>query len=50
MVSAEKDELLDVLIFNKYQTEEKLGEGTFGKVYRGRNTLNKTQIAIKLVT
>jgi serine/threonine protein kinase len=45
----ERDEFEDILVFNKYMTKRKLGEGSFGKVYSGVNTLNDEKVAIKLV-
>ena len=45
----ERDEFEDILVFNKYMTKRKLGEGSFGQVYSGVNTLNDEKVAIKLV-
>jgi serine/threonine protein kinase len=45
----EKDEFSNIVIFNKYLTSKKLGEGTFGLVYGGTNIHTKDRVAIKLV-
>lgn len=45
----EKDDLEDILVFNKYLTKTKLGEGSFGKVYSGIDTQTNEEVAIKLV-
>lgn len=45
----EKDEFSNIMIFNKYLTDKKLGEGSFGKVYSGINVVSKEKVAIKLV-
>lgn len=44
-----EDEFLKLLIFDKYITDKKIGEGSFGKVYTGRNKLTKEKVAIKMV-
>ncbi len=45
----EKDDFSDIIIFNKFLTEKKLGEGSFGLVYSGKNLINQERVAIKLV-
>jgi serine/threonine protein kinase len=45
----EKDEFSNIIIFNKYLTSKKLGEGSFGLVYSGTNIQTKDKVAIKLV-
>ena len=37
-----------ILIFGKYQIIKKIGEGSFGKIYLGFNTIKMEQVAIKL--
>ncbi len=50
------DDLLNTIMFNKYKILRKIGEGSFGKIYKGKIILNlginiesKQQVAIKLV-
>jgi serine/threonine protein kinase len=45
----EKDDFADILVFNKFLTKAKLGEGSFGKVYSGVNNQTGEKVAIKLV-
>jgi serine/threonine protein kinase len=45
----ETDELLNILIFDKFQTQALIGEGSFGKVYKGINITNGSKVAIKIV-
>lgn len=37
------------LYFNKYKIQEKLGEGSFGKIYTSINQTNNQQVALKFV-
>jgi serine/threonine protein kinase len=39
---------MSTIIANKYQILEKLGEGSFGKVFKGQNIRSKEEIAIKI--
>ena len=36
------------LIGNRYQIEEKIGAGSFGKIYSGNDVQTKEKVAIKL--
>ena len=44
-LESNKDPLLNKVFFSKYKTEKKLGEGSFGKVYKA--TYNNKLFAIK---
>lgn len=44
-----EEEFCNIIIFNKYKTEAKLGQGNFNKIYRGVHIKNKNKVAIKLV-
>jgi casein kinase I family protein HRR25 len=37
-----------VIIGNKYEISELIGEGTFGKIYKGKNIRTKEEVAIKI--
>lgn len=37
------------LYFNKYKIQEKLGEGSFGKIFTAINETNNMQLALKFV-
>jgi len=39
-----------MIIAGKYLVMEKIGQGAFGEVYKGRTQKDNTQIAIKFVT
>jgi serine/threonine protein kinase len=39
---------MSTIIANKYEILEKLGEGTFGKVFKGKNMRSAEEIAIKI--
>lgn len=39
---------MSTIIANKYEILEKLGEGSFGKVFKGRNIRSQEEIAIKI--
>lgn len=39
---------MNVIIANKYEIIEKIGEGTFGKVFKGKNIRSGVNIAIKI--
>ena len=41
------DELIDKIIFKKYKILKKIGEGSFGLVYSGKNINNDNYVAIK---
>ena len=43
------DEFTRRLFFNKYKPVQKLGEGSFGKIYSAVNINNHQQFALKLV-
>ena len=43
------DEFSTRLFFNKYRTEKKLGEGSFGKIYSAKNINNDQKFALKMV-
>ena len=36
------------IIGNKYQIQDLIGEGTFGKVFKGKNIRTNEEIAIKI--
>ena len=38
---------MSVIIANKYEILESIGEGTFGKVFKGKNIRTNENIAIK---
>lgn len=44
-----EDELLNIKIFDKYKTQELIGQGAFGVVYQGKNILTRESVAIKIV-
>ena len=39
---------MSVIIANKYEILEKIGEGTFGKVFKGKNIRSTEEVAIKI--
>ena len=39
---------MSIIISNKYEIIEKIGEGTFGKVFKGKNIRTEETIAIKI--
>jgi serine/threonine protein kinase len=41
---------LNLIFFGKYQPIEKLGEGSFGKIYKARNIKDEQVYALKLET
>ena len=45
----QNDEFTNKLFFNKYKPENKLGEGSFGKIYSAVNITNKQKFALKMV-
>lgn len=42
-------EVLNKVFFKKYKPESKIGNGSFGSVYKGINVTNKQSIAMKFV-
>jgi hypothetical protein len=40
-MSISKDPFEDKIFFSKYKPEKKIGEGSFGKIYSGTNSLIK---------
>ncbi len=44
-----EDYILNQVFFNKYKTTKRLGQGSFGQVYKGVNINSEEQIALKLV-
>ena len=40
--------LMSIIISNKYEIIENIGEGTFGKVFKGKNIRSAEEIAIKI--
>ena len=42
-----KDELIDKIIFRKYKILKKIGKGSFGFVYSGKNINNDNYVAVK---
>jgi len=40
--------LMSITIANKYEIIEKIGEGTFGKVFKGKNIRTEEKVAIKI--
>jgi len=40
--------LMSIILGNKYQILEQIGEGTFGKVFKGKNIRSAEEIAIKI--
>ena len=44
-----KDELEGKLFFNKYKPVNKLGEGSFGKIYSAENINTHQKFALKMV-
>ena len=43
------DHLLNQVFFNKYKLVQKLGEGSFGKIYSAVNISNQQNFALKMV-
>ena len=43
------DDLLGKILFKHYKLKNKIGEGSFGRIYIGVNTDTKEEYAIKLV-
>ena len=43
------DDLLGKILFKHYKLKQKIGEGSFGRIYIGVNTDTKEEYAIKLV-
>jgi serine/threonine protein kinase len=39
---------METFLNNRYRVKEKIGEGSFGAVYRGMDTRTKKYIAIKV--
>ena len=39
---------MTILIGNKYNIIDKLGEGAFGKIFIGENIITKERVAIKI--
>lgn len=42
-----EDPILKTTFFDKFVTEKKIGEGSFGKIYRGKNKLTNELVALK---
>lgn len=49
MTSPELKEDEKKLIFNKYMPEQRLGEGSFGKIFIARNIQTNELFAVKIV-
>lgn len=43
------EEIIGKIFFKKYKVTKKLGQGSFGQVFRGLNTSNNEDIAFKFV-
>ena len=39
---------INMIIEDKYELLEKIGEGTFGKIFRGKNKITEELVAIKI--
>lgn len=42
-------EIIGKIFFKKYKVQKKLGQGSFGQVFKGINTTNNEDIAFKFV-
>ena len=47
--SEDNSDILGRIFFKKFKAIKKIGEGSFGKVFQGINTKNKSLVAIKFV-
>ena len=43
------DDIIGKIYFKKYKVSKKLGQGSFGAVFKGTNTSNNEDIAFKFV-
>ena len=43
------DDLENKIYFTKYKPDKKIGEGSFGKIYRASNIYTNEKFALKLV-
>jgi serine/threonine protein kinase len=43
------NEIIGKIFFKKYKVTKKLGQGSFGQVFKGINTTNNEDIAFKFV-
>ena len=43
------DEIIGKIFFKKYKVTKKLGQGSFGQVFRGTNITTNEEIAFKFV-
>ena len=48
MLNRTEDDSLKIIIFNKYRLVQKLGEGSFGKIYIAEHVQTHERVALKM--
>lgn len=49
MENRHEDRLIGKILFKQYKIKEKIGEGSFGKIYISQHITTKEEFAVKLV-